>query len=212
MKSLKAALSALAFVFCAPAFAGDLPPPDVRIESPGSIGSGTYLGDGRVLTAAHVVAGKEQIAVITQDGKRVEAKIEWFDTANDAAMLRAPVEAEAASYSCDVPKLGTHVEQVGNPEGLPFIHLWGRIAHNGIGFTPFGPRLWVDITAAPGSSGGGLYSVEDPNKRELVGVVSQVTMNNDKIQIEKKKYNIETIIPIMWAIPMSVICGLMKKP
>jgi hypothetical protein len=71
----------------------------VQVEKPAgdgahfSIGSGVYLGDGKVLTAAHVVAvdPANKTATVILDGWRVEASIAAIDRdKRDLALLRIP--------------------------------------------------------------------------------------------------------------------------
>ena len=71
----------------------------VKIQASGcgpatSVGSGTYLGDGLVLTVAHVVAGADSIEVFAHNrpgaadlGQPVAAEIAAIDISNDIAVL-----------------------------------------------------------------------------------------------------------------------------
>ena len=54
-------------------------------------GSGWVVGDGVVVTNAHVVAGQDDTTVqIRGEGERIDADAIWFDSRNDLALLRAP--------------------------------------------------------------------------------------------------------------------------
>ena len=60
------------------------------------LGTGTSIGDGLVVTAAHVVAGAAQVEVIDGRGDAFSAEVVWFDPALDVAALRptsAPIGA-----------------------------------------------------------------------------------------------------------------------
>lgn len=65
----------------------------VAIETQGcqpvQVGSGAVVGDGVVLTAAHVVAGARIVEVIDRDGRRHTAVPVVLDTDRDVAVLRA---------------------------------------------------------------------------------------------------------------------------
>lgn len=52
------------------------------------LGTGTSIGDGLVVTAAHVVAGADQAEVIDWRGDTLTAEVVWFDPALDVAALR----------------------------------------------------------------------------------------------------------------------------
>jgi S1-C subfamily serine protease len=59
-------------------------------------GTGTSIGDGLVITAAHVVAGATQVEVIDGRGDTHSAEVVWFDPALDVAALR-PMSAPNGS-------------------------------------------------------------------------------------------------------------------
>ena len=59
-------------------------------------GTGTSIGDGLVITAAHVVAGATQLEVIDGHGDTHSAEVVWFDPALDVAALR-PMSAPNGS-------------------------------------------------------------------------------------------------------------------
>lgn len=73
----------------------------VAIETEGcghasaTAGTGVVIGDERVLTVAHVVAGSSAIIVVTNE-RRIEAEIEAYDPSRDLALLRVPGAAAAA--------------------------------------------------------------------------------------------------------------------
>lgn len=60
------------------------------------LGTGTSIGDGLVVTAAHVVAGATQVEVIDGRGDTLAADVVWFDPALDVAALR-PISALGGS-------------------------------------------------------------------------------------------------------------------
>ena len=69
-------------------------PSTVQIEGPacGRIqeGSGFVAAEGIVVTNAHVVAGESETEILTQDGRRVPARVVHFDPDRDLAVLAAP--------------------------------------------------------------------------------------------------------------------------
>ena len=52
------------------------------------MGTGTSIGDGLVVTAAHVVAGADQVEVVDEFGDTTAADVVLFDPALDVAALR----------------------------------------------------------------------------------------------------------------------------
>lgn len=69
-------------------------PSTVQVQGPacGRIqeGSGFVADDGIVVTNAHVVAGEDETELLTQDGRRVQATVVYFDPDRDLAVLSAP--------------------------------------------------------------------------------------------------------------------------
>ncbi len=60
------------------------------------LGVGTSIGDGLVVTAAHVVAGADRVEVVDRRGDTTAAEVVMLDPVLDVAALR-PVTAPAAS-------------------------------------------------------------------------------------------------------------------
>lgn len=81
-------------------------------------GSGFAIGDGYVVTNAHVVSGTSQHRVMTPNGDELPASVVYFDTYRDFALLSVP--------NLDVPGLGfapasrgTQAAVIGYPGGGP---------------------------------------------------------------------------------------------
>jgi S1-C subfamily serine protease len=82
----------------------------VRVRADGcgprtELGTGTSIGDGLVVTAAHVVAGADRVEVVDPSGDTTPAEVVMFDPVLDVATLRpntdpgppAPLRADPAS-------------------------------------------------------------------------------------------------------------------
>jgi uncharacterized membrane protein required for colicin V production len=82
----------------------------------GVSGSGWVVGDGIVVTNAHVVAGQDETFVVPRDSSaRLDAHAIAFDVRNDVAVLRVPgLRATALSFATDV-----RVSEPGAVEGYP---------------------------------------------------------------------------------------------
>lgn len=141
----------------------------VRIELAQGHGSGFYIGDGYVVTAAHVVAGEASIKVRTESGEARSAKVVVFDDLDDLAILRVNpvgVALGTAALDCRPPVVGEEVYTRGNPTILDFVNTYGRVA---------GPprevaswrTVWIaDMTILPGNSGGPVFDSD----HEVIGV------------------------------------------
>jgi len=73
----------------------------VRVRAVGcgprtELGVGTSIGDGVVVTAAHVVAGAGRVEVVDQLGQTTAADVVFFDPALDVAALRPAVAPPAS--------------------------------------------------------------------------------------------------------------------
>lgn len=130
--------------------------PHLKVSDPLGHGSGVHIGNGYVLTAAHVV-GANKIMTVTDSERRVLAgEVLWSNAAYDVALLKLPGAAyvETASLSCAPNYVHQRVSVYGNPQDLEFVFTSGQV--NGVA------RKWaiwrelvpVDITIIPGQSGG----------------------------------------------------------
>lgn len=59
-----------------------------------TLGAGSFVGDGLVLTVAHVVAGSDDIRVHLADGRSFPAQVVGMDRKKDLAVLRVPDAGE----------------------------------------------------------------------------------------------------------------------
>jgi serine protease Do len=135
-------------------------------------GSGVVIGDGRVITNAHVVR-RESIHVEPWNGNTVTASCIKLDAGRDLALLSAPgLEATAATLS-DSTRLraGTPVFAVGNPLGFVgavssgVVHAVGALA--GVAW------IQADLRLAPGNSGGPLADFHG----QVLGINTMVVSN-----------------------------------
>jgi serine protease Do len=83
-----------------------------------SISTGTMIGDGLILTNAHVLMGKDT-DIKTYTGDSYSATVVKTDTANDLALLKINSDAAGFTLSSTEPYAGMPVMSVGQPYGLP---------------------------------------------------------------------------------------------
>lgn len=74
------------------------------------LGTGVVLGDGIVVTNAHVVSGEESTTVVRDDGRGFEGTVVLYDPATDLAVLRVP--------GLDRPALALADAEVGDTGGV----------------------------------------------------------------------------------------------
>jgi S1-C subfamily serine protease len=141
-------------------------------------GSGFAIGDRRVVTNQHVVAGAEEVAVRLR-GRRTRAKVLGSDPSTDLALLRLRpaqarrVEALPLGDSRDV-RPGDAAVVIGNPLGLArtitagVVSAIDRRIDAPDGF-PIRDAIQTDAAVNPGNSGGPLLDA----RGRVIGVISQ---------------------------------------
>ena len=73
------------------------------------------------MTNAHVVAGTDTVSVETTSGRRLQAKVVWFNARNDIAVLDVPgLRAPALKFATDPAETGSDAIALGFPENGPF--------------------------------------------------------------------------------------------
>jgi S1-C subfamily serine protease len=218
---LAGALFLLAVIYFAPpqAARGTIDPENstVIVSLAGGHGSGVYLGNGLILTAAHVAKeaadGKMSVEDIQQT--KGTAVVLWYNADADVALLKldGPMTdfkgvvdvLPPAKLSCATPdvKIGDDIEVIGAPLNLKYIHTYGRVASEVTAriATGEGPQInfLADVTAAPGNSGGPAFD-KDGN---LVGIV--VAIVTAPLQ-GGLMMPIPSIVRLTYIIPKSVIC------
>lgn len=138
----------------------------VRIASGRGSGSGVVLSGERVVTNAHVIAGKS-VSIESWEGKALAASLTKIDPRRDLAILSVPSLDAPAAVLGDSSRLaaGTPVLAVGNPLGFTGAVSSG-VVHNA------GLSDWIcaDVRLAPGNSGGPLANFHG----EVLGVNTMV--------------------------------------
>jgi S1-C subfamily serine protease len=216
-------LAALAFIFfvvgvtmgivtlpSTPAYGGDYSYASVVKVSLGKgHGSGFYLGEDKVITAAHVAREgvNEGFTVKDHAGNEVHATVVWFDELTDVGMLKleAPLKgAVPAPMPCVLPdvQVGNPVEAIGYPLNLDHITTWGHVSgavapRESLG-TEKQTNFIADVVIAPGSSGGPLFDIK--------GNVAGITVAVALAPLQAQFGTIPTMVTLTYVIPRSVIC------
>jgi serine protease Do len=142
-------------------------------------GSGVLISDsGRVMTAAHVVNGMDEITVEGIAGEVVRAKIISSDAAADVSLLqleRVTAAMRVASLgNSDSVQVGQQVLVIGAPYGLAYSMSAGWISARWPANTifrdmPLAEFFQTTATINTGNSGGPLFNTAG----EVIGIVSQ---------------------------------------
>jgi uncharacterized membrane protein required for colicin V production len=138
-------------------------------------GSGFVVAPQRVMTNAHVVAGTEEVAVETTEG-RMDARVVYFDPGTDLAILAVPqLEADPLSFVREPAQAGDDAIVLGFPLDGPYTATPARVRQR---YNLRGPDIYDSSTVQrdvytvrgevrSGNSGGPLV---DPQGR-VIGVV-----------------------------------------
>ncbi|OZM73385.1 acid resistance periplasmic serine protease MarP [Amycolatopsis antarctica] len=176
---------------------GEIEPPDAALQNSGTVrelsdsvlkirgtapscsraleGSGFVVGEQRVMTNAHVVAGTEDVAVETRNGN-LTARVVYFDANTDVAILAVPrLRATPLEFAPGVAQSGDSAIVLGYPLDGPYIASPARVRQR---TTLNGPDIYDANTVQrdvftvrgevrSGNSGGPMV---DPQGR-VIGVV-----------------------------------------
>ena len=142
-------------------------------------GSGVLIsGDGRVMTAAHVVNGMDEITVEGIGGEVVRATLISANAAADVSLLQLERVTKAMRVarvgSSDAVQVGQQVLVVGAPYGLSYSMSVGWISARWAPNTifrdmPLAEFFQTTATINTGNSGGPLFNMNG----EVIGIVSQ---------------------------------------
>lgn len=164
-------------------------------------GSGVHIGNGYILTAAHVVAGDQSVRVMASHNGEEPADVLWVNKAHDVALLRSDYlkGVDSSPLSCKPLGVGQSVKATGNPGPLEFITSWGRVSSDEAKRGNWKSSIIVDLTIAPGSSGGPLFDT----RGNVVGLVVGIALTTIGFS--------SAPIPYSYAVPSTAICFLLAR-
>lgn len=160
-------------------------------------GSGTHIGNGFILSAAHVVREAKTVTVTGDNGTKYEAEVLWANVGYDVALLRVstPTSIGVTPLSCAPNYTGQKVQAFGNPMGVEFVYTRGEV--NGVArqHGPWKRVIPLDMTTIYGQSGGGVIDADG----NLVGVT---------VGLLPTPYGITAF---GWAVPGEAVCDLLAR-
>jgi S1-C subfamily serine protease len=130
-------------------------------------GSGVHIGDGFIVTAAHVVGDAKEVQLKVKGGALRKADVLWVNKANDIALLRtSSAGLGSAKLACRTVKAGDPIVAYGNPLQIEFGAAYGKIAGEPRKTGPWNAVYVTDITTVMGQSGGGTFA----DNGDLIGI------------------------------------------
>lgn len=152
------------------------------------IGSGVLISaDGKILTAAHVVASGQPITIEFANGQRLSAQIVTSSASADVALLQVGRIPEAALPAklgdSDIVETGDDIFIVGAPYGLSNTLTVGRVSarrpdETRGGILSTNEFLQTDAVVNPGNSGSPVFNKQG----EVVAIVSSVLSDSGDFQ------------------------------
>ena len=142
-----------------------------RLRMQRSLGSGFIIdAEGVVITNHHVITGADEIEVVLQNGRVLDAQIVGSDPATDIAVLRVEPDEPLPVVQfgdSDAARVGEWVVAIGNPFGLGGSLTAGVISARGreIGGA-YDDYLQTDVAINQGNSGGPLFNMDG----DVIGV------------------------------------------
>jgi len=156
------------------------PLPQQGMVSVAGLASGVLIsGDGKVLTAAHVVQAVDQVVVECANGQMVPARVISSTTSADVALLQLdsvpPGLAPAPLGDSDTVEVGDDVFVVGAPYGLALTltvgHVSGReVSKSSLASLSAREVFLTDAAINRGNSGSPMFN----RQGEVIGIVSNI--------------------------------------
>ena len=137
-----------------------------------SLGSGFIIDEtGYIVTNNHVIEGADQITVVLQNERKLEAKLIGRDPKTDLALLKVKADKPLPHVpfgKSDKARVGDWVLAIGNPLGLGGSVTAGIISARGrdIRSGPYDDYIQTDAPINRGNSGGPLFNI----KGEVIGI------------------------------------------
>jgi serine protease Do len=145
-------------------------------------GAGILVGDGLVLTNAHVAGRGRSLQVVLANDESYPAKLAASDTSVDLALLEIPRNGFAAAVlSEDTPRPGEMVFAFGHPWGQRNVLTGGVLSAvtSLRGRQGEIPILRADVQLAPGNSGGPLLNTAG----EVIGLNAMIFGGDQSVAI-----------------------------
>jgi serine protease Do len=174
------------------------PSPHVRLEASGGLGSGVHIGNGLVITAAHVVSQNKSMKVFGDDNRVLDeaGEVLWSNAKYDVALIRLHKSAlKAAPLSCAPNFTSQAVWAYGNPMGVRAVYTKGEVVGPAREWSAWASVVPVSGPIIYGQSGGGVLDADGG----VVGIAVGLLMTP------------AGIASFGWIVPARVVCDLMGR-
>lgn len=152
----------------------------VKVETNDGIGSGVVIGKGTILTAKHVVQGKDSASIMfTREGMSVVVKqiVPLPDTDLAILYIDVPDINKVVKLSCKPLKVGTDIYYAGYPLGFDLLFGRGIISSSELyDLGDDGKNYAAETNIQHGNSGGPVFTREG----ELVAIAHGMLQDNKK--------------------------------
>ncbi len=176
----------------------------VKVFMASGHGSGVHIGNGFVLTAAHVAnnsSAEKPLRIKAETGEEQQATVLWVNASYDVALLRVDDTSKlgASQLSCSPVERGAAIRAEGNPGDIEFVHTWGHVSGVSRARLPWYQAIVTDITIVPGMSGGPIYDDRD----RVIGLSIGVMLSPSGYSM--------SMVGITYAVPGPTICSLLAR-
>lgn len=167
-------------------------------------GSGVHIGNGFILTNAHVVGEATSVKLKSDVGDIQDAAVLWAAKEHDVALVMAsrPARFDSANLTCGDVIVRQPLETAGNPSDLEFVYFSARVAGPVEKRGPFAAVFPVEMVALPGQSGSPLFDMTG----NVVGIVTATKLLQINPDIPSPSFT-----GIGYAVPSSAICKLLGR-
>lgn len=185
-----------------------LPPPNlpateiatVKIQVNDGHGSGVHIGDGFIITAAHVVGDEKEVQLKAKGAEFRKADVLWVNKANDIALLRTSSDSLGIAHlSCRAVNAGDPIVAYGNLLQIEFVAAYGKIAGEPRKTGPWNAVYVTDITTVMGQSGGPVFT----DNGDLIGITVGVMAAPIGFS--------GSLVGYGFVVPSAEVCGLLAR-
>ena len=138
-----------------------------------AVGSGFVIDaeKGYIVTNAHVIKDADEVKVVIDNNKSLEAEVIGSDSKTDIALLKVKETKDLTAVNwgdSDKLRVGSWVLAIGNPFGLGGSVTAGIVSarHRDINAGPYDEYIQTDASINKGNSGGPMFNT----KGEVVGI------------------------------------------
>lgn len=166
----------------------------VKVRTDTGHGSGVYIGDGKFLTATHVVDGAKEFHIRAMDGSERDAEVLWASPQYDVALLQIKTDRDkfkVTEIACRQPRMWEQIWALGNPKAIEFVQTRGVVIGLPRQQADWASVMIVDIPMYPGMSGGPVVDKDG----KLIGLTVGGYISP----------------PMNMAVPTEVVCNLLMR-